>query len=216
MLDSTIDTGHDLGVLIAAVAVGWRNRMVDRAAGVREATVSLGVDELGSDAEPLGRARAPGGGRKRAADVDPGLRPALLALVEPEERGDPMSLPRRTTKSARNLAAGLTRQGHQAGADTAGELLGEEGFSLQGSAKTTEGGRHPRQDAQFRCINAQVKDHQATADPMISAAAEKRSWPGTSPARAGSGGPRASPRPPARMTSPGTARARSSRTGPAA
>src|SRR5277367_7144188 len=65
-------------------------RVVARAAGVREATVSLGVDELDSGAEPLGRARRPGGGRKRAAELDPELRPALLALVEPEERGDPM------------------------------------------------------------------------------------------------------------------------------
>ena len=49
-------------------------RLVARAAGVREATVSLGVDELDSGAEPLGRARRPGGGRKRATAVDPGLR----------------------------------------------------------------------------------------------------------------------------------------------
>jgi hypothetical protein len=54
-------------------------RLVARAAGVREATVSLGVTELDSGAEPLGRARRPGGGRKRAADLDAGLRPALLA-----------------------------------------------------------------------------------------------------------------------------------------
>ena len=83
-----------------------------RAAGVREATVSRGVAELESGAEPLGRARRPGGGRKRAADLDPGLRPALLALVEPDERGDPMSPLRWTTKSTRTLAAELTRQGH--------------------------------------------------------------------------------------------------------
>jgi hypothetical protein len=30
--------------------------------------------------------RRPGGGRKKAADVDPGLRPALLALVEPDNK----------------------------------------------------------------------------------------------------------------------------------
>src|SRR6266550_7931379 len=53
-------------------------RLVARAAGIREATVSLGVDELDSGEEPLGRVRRPGGGRKRAADLDPGLRPALL------------------------------------------------------------------------------------------------------------------------------------------
>src|ERR1700741_3017953 len=124
-------------------------RLVARAAGVREATVSLGVDELDSGAEPLGRARRPGGGRKRAADLDPGLRPALLALVEPEERGDPMSPLRWTVKSTRQLDAELSRQGHRISADTVGDLLRAEGFSLQSNAKTLEGRQHPDRDAQF-------------------------------------------------------------------
>src|SRR5438876_9039419 len=85
-------------------------RLVARAAGVREATVSAGVDELDSGAEPLGRVRRPGGGRKQAADLDPGLVPALLALIEPDARGDPMSPLRWTAKSTRALAAELTAQ----------------------------------------------------------------------------------------------------------
>jgi transposase len=149
-------------------------RLVARAAGVREATVSLGVDELDSGAEPLGRARRPGGGRKRVADLDPGLRPALLALVEPQERGDPMSPLRWTTKSTRALAAELTRQGHKVGADTVADLLRTEGFSLQGNAKTIEGQRHPDRDAQFRYISEQVKAHQDTADPVISVDTKKK------------------------------------------
>src|SRR5215472_2577616 len=138
-------------------------RLVARAAGVREATVSAGVDELDSGAGPLGRARRSGGGRKRAADLDPGLRPALLALVQPDERGDPMSPLRWTTASTRNLAGELTRQGHKVSADTVGDLLREEGFSLQGNAKTLEGTRHPDRDAQFRYISEQARDHQAAA-----------------------------------------------------
>ncbi len=55
---------------------------------------------------------AAGRGRKRAADVDPELLPALLALVEPEKIGDPMSLLRWTTKSTLHLAGELTRQSH--------------------------------------------------------------------------------------------------------
>jgi DDE family transposase len=149
-------------------------RLVARAAGVREATVSLGAGELDSGGEPLGRARRPGGGRKRAADLDPGLRPALLALVEPDERGDPMSPLRWTTKSTRNLADELTRQGHRVGADTVGDLLRAEGFSLQGNAKTIEGQRHPDRDAQFRYINEQVRAHQGTADPVISVDTKKK------------------------------------------
>jgi hypothetical protein len=149
-------------------------RLVALAAGVREATVSLGVAELDSGTEPLGRTRRPGGGRKRAADLDPGLRPALLALVEPDERGDPMSPLRWTVKSTRNLAAELTRQGHRVGADTVGDLLRAEGFSLQGNAKTIEGQRHPDRDAQFRYINEQVKAHQDTADPVICVDTKKK------------------------------------------
>jgi transposase len=153
-------------------------RLVARAAGVREATVSLGVDELDSGAAPLGRARRPGGGRKRAADVDPGLRPALLALVEPDERGDPMSPLRWTTKSTRKLAAELTRQGHKVSADTVGDVLREEGFSLQGNAKTIEGRQHPDRDAQFHYINEQVKAHQAAGEPVVSVDTKKKELAG--------------------------------------
>src|SRR6266849_4738056 len=64
-----------------------RQRRLLMGAGVREGTVSLGVSELESGAEPLGRARRAGGGRKRAAEVDPGLVPALLALVGPAAGG---------------------------------------------------------------------------------------------------------------------------------
>ena len=153
-------------------------RLVARAAGVREATVSAGVYELEAGGEPLGRARRPGGGRKKTADLDPGLRPALLALVEPDERGDPMSPLRWTTRSTRALAGELTRQGHKVSAGTVGDLLREEGFSLQGNAKTIEGKQHPDRDAQFRYINQQVKDHQGTADPVISVDTKKKELAG--------------------------------------
>jgi transposase len=153
-------------------------RLVARAAGVREATVSLGAGELDAGAEPLGRARRPGGGRKRAADLDPGLRPALLALVEPQERGDPMSPLRWTTRSTRALADELTRQGHKVSADTVGDLLREEGFSLQGNAKTIEGTRHPDRDAQFRYISEQARAHQGAGDPVVSVDTKKKELTG--------------------------------------
>jgi transposase len=149
-------------------------RAVARAAGVSETTVRKGVDELEAGEEPLGRVRRPGGGRKRAADVDPRLRPALLTLVEPDVRGDPMSPPRWTTKSTRNLAAELTRQGHKVSADTVGDLLRKEGFSPQANAKTIEGKQHPDRDAQFRCINDQAKDHMGAGDPVISVDTKKK------------------------------------------
>jgi hypothetical protein len=149
-------------------------RLVARAAGVRDGTVSLGVGELEAGGEPLGRVRRPGGGRKRAADLDPGLLPALLAPVEPDERGDPMSPLRWTAKSTRALAAELGRQGRQVSADTVGDLLRGEGFSLQGNVKTVGGKQHPDRDGQFRYINEQVKGYQGTADPVISVDTKKK------------------------------------------
>ena len=147
---------------------------VARAAGVSRQMVAAGVAELEGSGEPLGRARRPGGGRKKLADTDPGLRPALLALVDPASRGDPESPLRWTTLSLRNLAAELARQGRRAGPDTVAGLLKEEGFSLQGNAKTAGGARHPDRDAQFRYISAQARDHLAAGQPVISVDAKKK------------------------------------------
>ena len=63
-----------------------RVRAVARGAGVSETTVGRGVTELeaGEDPLPEGRSRRPGGGRRRAERVAPGLVAALLALVEPQ------------------------------------------------------------------------------------------------------------------------------------
>jgi hypothetical protein len=110
-------------------------RAVAQAGAVSETTVRKGLFELEAGEEPLGRVRRVGGGRKRVSDLDPGLRPALLALVEPDVQGDPMSPLRWTVKSPRWLAQELTRAGHRIGADTVAGLLREEGFSLQANAR---------------------------------------------------------------------------------
>ena len=55
-------------------------KVVAAAADVSAVTVARGVAELEGGGEPLGRARRPGGGRKRVADTDPRLKAALLAL----------------------------------------------------------------------------------------------------------------------------------------
>ena len=149
-------------------------RVVAQAAGMRAGTVARGVAELDSGQEPLGRTRRAGGGRKKAADLDPDLRPALMALVEPDVRGDPMSPLRWTTRSTRTLAEQLTRSGHKVSADTVGDLLREEGFSLQGNVKTIEGNQHPDRDAQFRYLNEQARAYQAGGDPVISVDTKKK------------------------------------------
>ncbi|WP_251485716.1 ISAzo13 family transposase, partial [Actinacidiphila cocklensis] len=118
--------------------------------------------------------RRPGGGRKRISVLDHGLRPALLALVEPDERGDPMSPLRWTVKSTRALARELTLAGHKVSADTVADLLREEGFSLQAAAKTLEGAQHADRDAQFRYLNERAREHRDAGQPVISVDAKKK------------------------------------------
>jgi transposase len=149
-------------------------RAVARAAEASENTVSRGISELDAGEAPPGRTRRPGGGRRSVTETDPGLLPALLALVEPDERGDPESPLRWTVKSTRNLAVELTAAGHRVGADTVAELLHREGFSLQANAKTLEGRQSPDRDAQFRYLNDQARAHQAAGDPVISVDTKKK------------------------------------------
>jgi hypothetical protein len=148
--------------------------VVARASGVDRRTVAAGVDELEAGNAPVGRARRPGGGRKRLSATDPTLTEALLALVEPEVRGDPASPLKWTTKSTRKLAEQLRAAGHEVSAPTVGRLLADEGFSLQGNAKTIEGKQHADRDAQFRYLNEQARTHRDTGQPVISVDTKKK------------------------------------------
>lgn len=158
-----------------ARAIGFGGMKVVAAASKAKAdTVSRGAHELESGVVPDGRVRAPGAGRPRSEDVDPGLKAALAKLVDPETRGDPESALLWTTKSTANLAGELTRAGHQVGPMKVGRLLKEAGYSLQGNSKTVEGKQHPDRDAQFGYINKQVVDFQGSGDPVISVDAKKK------------------------------------------
>ena len=143
-------------------------------AGVHPDTVGRGARELEAGVEPDGRVRRAGAGRPRAGEADAGLVPALRRLVDPETRGDPGSPLRWTTKSTEKLAGELTSAGHPVSADTVGRLLKQDGYSLQGNAKTVEGRQHPDRDGQFRLINELVREFQAAGEPVISVDTKKK------------------------------------------
>ena len=149
-------------------------KAVARASGVSAVTVSKGAAELEAGEEPLERVRRPGAGRKPQTVTDPGLVTALLALVEPDERGDPMSPLRWTVKSTRTLARELTDSGHRVSAWTVANLLHEQGFSLQANQKQVEGAAHPDRDAQFNYLNQQSTEHIAAGQPVISVDTKKK------------------------------------------
>jgi len=151
---------------------------VARAAGAGRGTITRGLLELGKGAVetplPQGRQRRSGGGRKRLTEQDPTLLHDLEALVEPTTRGDPQSGLRWTCKSLRKLADELGRQGHQVSARKVGELLHEQGYSLQANRKTEEGSDHPDRDAQFGHINQLALDFQERGQPVVSVDTKKK------------------------------------------
>ena len=150
-------------------------KRVAAATGAHASTVARGHREVCSGEPQEGRIRDPGAGRPAATETDPGLAAALEKLVDPQTRGDPMSPLRWTTASTYTLAQTLTEQGHPVSATTVRKVLAEQlGYSLQANAKTIEDRQHPDRDAQFRYINERVRDHQDSADPVISVDTKKK------------------------------------------
>jgi hypothetical protein len=153
---------------------------VSRATGLAPSTIGRGLRELADGAPlPAGWVRRAGGGRKALAASDPGLLAALLALVLPSERGDPMSPLRWTCKSLRRLADELTAQGHPVSRTVVSALLRGEGFSLQANQKTLEGSSHPDRDAQFAHIAQDVSAALAAGQPVISVDTKKKELVGS-------------------------------------
>lgn len=148
---------------------------VSRACGLSRKAIAKGMEELESGTmPPPGRVRQPGAGRKPLTAHDPELPTALERLIEPDVRGDPESPLRWTCKSARTLAAQLTRQQHPVSHMKVAQLLHEQGYSLQGNRKTEEGAQHPDRDAQFHHINTQVQRAMAKGTPVISVDTKKK------------------------------------------
>lgn len=148
---------------------------VSAATGIAVSTIGRGLKDL-AEASGLvaGRVRRAGGGRRPLVATNPGLLRDLMALVEPGERGDPMSPLRWTCKSLRQLAAELVARGHQISRTVVGELLKAQKFSLQANSKTNEGGDRPDRDAQFSHINQSVTAALVAQEPVISVDTKKK------------------------------------------
>jgi transposase len=148
---------------------------VARATGLARTTVARGLaDVRAGERLDRGRVRRAGAGRPAIEQRDPTLRADLEALIEPGTRGDPESPLRWTTRSVRNLAAELGRQGHRVSHQTISELLHDLGYSLQANRKTLEGTAHPDRDAQFEHLNAAVQLQLSLGEPVISVDTKKK------------------------------------------
>ena len=149
-------------------------KLVAEATGAHPDTVGRGRREVEGHSEPVARVRAPGGGRKKLTETDPELAAELAALVDPQTRGEPMSLLVWTTKSTKNLAGALAARGHPVSDRTVARMLRAQGFCLQANTTVTQGRQHADRDAQFRYLADQVAAHARAGQPVVSVDAKKK------------------------------------------
>jgi hypothetical protein len=148
---------------------------VSRATGVAPSTIGRGLKELAAGhVLDLERVRRHGGGGKKRVTQDATLLTDLLALVEPDARGDPMSPLRWTCKSLSQLTHALNALGHCVGRTLISELLHQQKFSLQANRKTRDGESHPDRNAQFTHLNESVRAALAAGEPVISVDTKKK------------------------------------------
>lgn len=150
-------------------------QVVANQTGLSRTTISNGLKEL-EDLESIDkiRIRKEGGGRKKTIFKDPEIQNCLEGLVEPALRGEPESALLWTSKSLRKLSEELKNCGYAVSHKLVGEILKEQGFSLQANRKTDEGKGHIDRDAQFEFIHYRVKEFQMNNEPVISVDAKKK------------------------------------------
>jgi len=143
--------------------------------GMSRTAISEGIREIAGK-RPIqeNRIRRSGAGRKTLGSIDETLLDDLKALVESSTMGDPESPLLWTTQSLRSLAVALQAKGHKIGHVTVGNLLSDQGYSLQGNRKTLEGSSHPDRDAQFKFIAERVTENQKQGEPVISVDTKKK------------------------------------------
>ena len=161
-----------------AIAIGHGGvAVVARATGMAPRRIGVGKRDLRGERSdvPIVNVRRKGGGRRPHEEVHPNLVPALLALVDPETRGDPESALRWTNKSTHALSAEMfDTHGIRVGDKTVARLLRENDYSLQAPSKTVEGKQHPDRDAQFKHINRKVAQAAERSAPFISVDTTKK------------------------------------------
>ena len=161
------------GAMAEALGRGGQTFVAD-ASGISTSTMARAVREVRAGVEPSQRQRAVGGGDRPAVVKQPGLAEALDGLVSPGTRGSPASPLRWTLKSTRQLSRELAAQGFRASAELVRRLLGQMGYSLQGTAKRNEGASHPDRDAQFEYLNSLASESVAAGEPVISVDTKKK------------------------------------------
>jgi hypothetical protein len=97
-----------------------------------------------------------------------------LSLVDENSKGDPEIPKLWTLKSTRNLSDELNKKGFNISHSKVGQLLRENGYTLQKNFKTEEGEDHIDRNAQFNYINKLIKKTIKSGSPVISVDTKKK------------------------------------------
>ena len=174
--DCLTEKGRRLWAASEAISLKYGGvRLVSIATKMSRTTIHQGIKEIqDSSSSTHGRLRKKGGGRKAAKVKQPGLLKALDGLVEPTAKGNPMTPLRWTSKSVRNLAQDLEKQGFKVSRQTVSTLLHELEYSLQVNKKSLEKASHNDRNEQFQYISDSVCKMQKNNSPTISVDTKKK------------------------------------------
>lgn len=174
--DCLTEKGRRLWSASEAISYGYGGAsLVSQAVKMSRTTIHQGIKEIRNSTDsPKGRLRKKGGGRKAIKIKQPDLLKTLDELVEPTAKGSPMISLRWTSKSVRNLAQALKKQGFEVCPQTVATLLQELEYSLQANKKSLEKSSHQDRNEQFQYISDSVCRMQQKNNPTISVDTKKK------------------------------------------
>jgi Rhodopirellula transposase DDE domain len=140
--------------------------------------IRCGIAELdeSADQHPPDRVRAPGGGRKSLVELDPELRSALDALIEPLKKASKAPL-RWTCKGTLTLAQELSDLDHTVGARTVAALLHDAGYDLRATASLGADALSYAETL-FSRLNASIVRFHRLGNPVITVEVSRRTSDG--------------------------------------
>lgn len=166
-----------LGTIAVSLGRGGQ-ALVARLSGASINTVHKGIEEVTSNSAPqnIDQIRKPGGGRKSATMLYPGMHKAIETIIDGETYGDPEKIIHWTTKSLMSIAEELDKQyGIKVSHTVVASELEKMGYSKQLNQKMLQVGKpHPDRNAQFEYINATSNEYISKGIPVISIDCKKK------------------------------------------
>jgi transposase len=148
---------------------------IARISGKSRNTIVAGMKENRYGEDVTEGIRKSGGGRKSIKEKYPDILKEIESIISDATFGNPENPLSYTTKSTRKIQQILQEKEYEVGHDVVGDILKEQGYSLQLNQKMLQvGEEHPDRDKQFQFINSKAKKFLKAGVPVISIDAKKK------------------------------------------